>query len=390
MIKGLAHSVTGLALSTLVTTTNLLPVLAQTTIDSGGVAQGDLANPLAPTSPLAPTVPSISSTSAQSSDAYSLGAGDIIRVDSFDTPELILEARYTLLLDGSVNLPWVGAVNLQGLTLRQAAEELKQRYGNYINNPTITVTLVAARPLRIGVIGEVNRPGSYTLTVFGSESTGSSLSQRSVAETGTQWPTVSKAIQTAGGITQIANIRNITIKRPQILANRQEVQSIEVNLWQFLKDGDLSQDVFLKDGDTIVIPEAKTLEPIEANQIALSNFSPEVIRVNVVGEVVSPGSVAIRPNSTMNQAILAAGGLKNGRAKRKVEVIRLNPNGSVSRREISVDLSQGLDETNNPPVRNNDVIVVNRTGFAAATDTLSSVLNPITGLFSLLSIFGLR
>lgn len=354
---------------------------------------------LAPISPgvsnvISPDLPRTSQLAAPSSapssiaGAYTLGAGDLVRVDIFDTPELTLEPRYTVLLDGSVNLPWVGSILIQGLTLSQASQIIAARYSRFIRNPIITVSLVAPRPLKIGVIGEVNRPGAYIITVIASETTQTSLNQRSTVESGSQWPTVSKAIQTAGGITQAANIRNIQIRR---LQRPLENEVIDVDLWNFLKAGDLSQDILLRDGDTIVVPVATNLDAAEATQIASSNFSPEVIRVNVVGEVVTPGTVSVRPNTTLNQAILTAGGLRNTRARRNnVELIRLNPNGTVSRRTIALDFAQGLNDKNNPPLYNNDVIVVNRNTLANVTDFVGAVLSPVSGLFGLFTLLGIR
>jgi polysaccharide export outer membrane protein len=60
---------------------------------------------------------------------------------------------------------------------------------------------------------------------------------------------------------------------------------INVDLWDLLRSGDLSEDVILQEGDTITIPTATVLDPAEANQLAGASFSPNTIVVNVVGEV---------------------------------------------------------------------------------------------------------
>ena len=99
-----------------------------------------------------------------------------------------------------------------------------------------------------------------------------------------------------------------------------------MDLWQFLRAGEQSQDLALRDGDSILVPTATTLDLEEVTEVASSNFSPETIKVGVVGEVVAPRSVSIPPNTSLNQAVLAAGGFKGGRARRDVELIRLNPN----------------------------------------------------------------
>jgi polysaccharide export outer membrane protein len=321
------------------------------------------------------------------SPPYTLGAGDIVRLDSFDTQEIVFEQRYTILLDGTLNLPWIGSISVQGLTLEQAGAKISDRYREFVRNPRMTISLVAPRPLKVGVIGEVNRPGSYIISVISNEITQASLNQRSSAEGGNQWPTVSKALQTAGGITQGASIRTIKVRR--ILPSGEE-RLLDVDLWKFLQEGDLDQDRLLRDGDAIIVSRAETLDAAEATQVAQSNFSPAEIRVSVVGEVLNPGTIALRPNTTLNQAILTAGGFRPVRARKvDVELIRLNPNGSVSRRNYKIDLSRGLDDTVNPPLHNNDVVVVNRTGIAKIADTLGVVLTPLSGVFSLFTILGL-
>ena len=322
-----------------------------------------------------------------SEDAYTLGAGDLVKVDIFDTPELKLESRYTVLVDGSLNLPWIGTIKVQGLTLVQAADVLALRYAQFINKPLITLNSVSPRPLKIAVLGEVNRPGAYIISpISGTETSRTNLSDRTSSETGSQWPTVTKAIQTAGGITQLANVRKIQVRRGQ-RAGAERV--IDVDLWKFLQAGEQNQDFALRDGDAIVIPLATQLNPAEATEIATSNFSPETIKVSVVGEVVTPGLVTVLPNTSLNQAVLVSGGFKSGRAlKKDVELIRLNPNGTVSRRGISIDFSKNLDESSNPALRNNDIIVVKPNALARTSDFLNLLVSPITGTLGVLKLLG--
>lgn len=365
---------------------------------SPGLAQSPLQTTPFPSSPLPPVQPGLAPAQNVPSPAveraiaappsptsYTLGAGDLVRVEIFETPELVLEPRYTVLIDGTLNLPLIGPVPVQGLTLAQASETISLRYSRFIRRPVITVGLAAPRPLKIGVVGEVNRPGSYIIPVISNESIQTNLTQRSaVSESGSQWPTVSRALQAAGGITQLANVRQVQIRR---LGSAGSEEVITVDLWRFLQEGDLSQDAILRDGDTIQVAKATQFDPEELTQIGTSNFSPEVIRVNVVGEVVTPGAVAVRPNTTLNQAILAAGGLRNERASRqRVELIRLNPDGSVTRRELNLDFSKGLNEENNPSLRNNDVVLVQRTGLARTSDFLSVLLAPFNAVFGVVNL----
>lgn len=236
-----------------------------------------------------------------------------------------------------------------------------------------TFGIRAVEPVKVAIVGEVTRPGSYTINAGGGNAQG--------AGSGSTPPTLTEAIQTAGGITALADVRQVEVRRP----TRQGTERvISINLWQLLQSGDLAQDVLLQDGDTIVIPTATAIDPAEAANLAEASFSPERIQVNIVGEVKNPGSVEVPPNTPLNQAILAAGGFDNTRARRgSVELIRLNPNGTVAKRNIPVDFSEGIDQENNPPLRPGDVVVVNRSTLTRVSDTLGTILSPVGRFFSL-------
>jgi polysaccharide export outer membrane protein len=414
-----------------------------------------------------------------------------------------------VLVDGSLNLPVIGAVTVRGRTLQQASETISQLYARYVRRPLVTVGLLATRPVTIAIAGEVNRPGTYTAgaqggggagitagqfptvtqaitlaggitqsaavgevklrrrnspttytinlwallnqgdisqdvalrdgdTLFiptvvdvnpsdtrtladasfanrqalpiniaivgevarpgpyeitgGGAGTGGATGAVTGATTGVAAgggaaggpPTITKAIQVAGGITSQADVRSVTIRRP---TRSGQSKVIEVNLWEMLRTGDISQDVILQNGDTITIPTATAIDPAEATVLAGASISPNTIVVNVVGEVTRAGAIPVPPNTPLNQAILAAGGFNNRAKKSKVDLIRLNPNGSVSKREVEVDLAQGINEEGNPTLRNNDVVVVRRSTVASIGDTLGTVLAPITNFFGLLNLF---
>lgn len=461
-----------------------------------------------PTSTLPPTTPA----PIPPEESYTLGGGDLVQIDIFDAPEYSGQnARYQVLIDGSLNLPLVGNISVKGLTLKQAGNLLTQKYIRYFQRPLTTVTLLAPRPLSISVTGEVNRPGSYpinlaqqagqitalsfpTLTsalklaggitqaadvkkiqirrtqsngsnqiltvnlwqflqsgdrsqditlrdgdsitiptatkidlaesaqlsdasfaadrsqpitiaiigevfrpgsyvVTGNTRTGTAGVPGSVNQTFNQtidpFPTVTRAIQIAGGIKPLADIRHIQIHRSTRSGTK---QIIDVNLLKLLKDGDLYQDVILQAGDTVTIPTATQLSPAETTELASASFSPDSIRVNVVGEVKQPGTVQIPPNSTLNQAILAAGGFDLKRANtRIVELIRLNSDGTVSKQQIPINFAQGINDKTNPSLHNNDIVVIGRSGLAKFSDGLSSVLAPVNTLpvFSILNLVGL-
>jgi polysaccharide export outer membrane protein len=93
----------------------------------------------------------------------------------------------------------------------------------------------------------------------------------------------------------------------------------------------------------------------------------------------------------LNQALLTAGGFKTNRASRSnVELIRLNPNGTIYRENVPVDFAQGANAKNNPILRDNDIVVVSRSNTARVADALDLVLSPGAGIITLLSILGIR
>ncbi len=418
---------------------------------------------------------------------YTLGPGDVVRLDIFQVPEY--SGEFPVLVDGTISLRLVGNVQVTGLSLEEVSELVRQKYANYLKRPIINVGLVSPRPLKIGISGEIDNPGSYEFAL-------GSPNQK--------FPTVTDIIEQAGGITTLADVRNVEITRtingrsivftsdlwsllnknrldqdislrdgdtiliptvdkidsseldrladasfglqsdepvnvavvgeiyrpgthtvrPEQIGDEQEAslpprltQALEVaggvkpladvrkveihretwdgqekvmvvNLWELIQAGDEDQDIILEEGDTIIIPEAKALSSEEAEKIAEGVISPAEITVNIVGEVGDPGPQQVRPNTPLNQAILAAGGFNNRRANtKKVELVRLNPNGTVAKRTIDVDLAEGINEENNPVLKNNDVVMVSRSGVTQVTDGLGKVLSPVAGTLGILRIF---
>ncbi|MEP0911430.1 SLBB domain-containing protein [Leptolyngbya sp. GB1-A1] len=446
--------------------------IAQTQFSESPVRATTL--PSLPTSPPQPTTNLLSAEAVD--QTYRLGPGDAIQVNFFNVPEYSGTQR--VLVDGTVNLPAVGNVSVAGLTLAEAEQTIAAVYGRELRNIRVTVGLAQSRPLRVGVAGEVRQPGYYVM-----------------ASNDAQLPSVAQAIQTAGGVTQLANLRQVQVRRigragtPEIIsvnlwalleqgdlsqnltlldgdtiviaptdsmnaaeteqlaasnlasneaqainisligevgrpgaykldsaagnratltqaiqaaggvtpeadlrkvqvqrsARNGTMQATTLDLWQLVTAGDLSQDLILQPGDRITIAKAEAMTPEEMSRVTGSNVSPTNIRVNIVGEATSPGAVQVPANTTLNQALLAAGGF-NRRSRRTVELIRINPNGTLTQRNIEVDWDRPVDPETNPILFNNDVIRVRRNGLASFSDTATSILEPI---FRILPVFGL-
>ncbi len=416
---------------------------------------------------------------------YTLGSGDIINVDIFRVPQYSGETQ--VLVDGALNLPLIGKVNVKGLSLEEASSVLSNRYGQYLRRPIITLSLISSRPIQIGIAGEVGRPGSYTVERNSNQSSrlsqlietaggitqSADLYQIQVKRSGSQtvtvnlWDliqngnlaqdvvlrdgdsvfiptatsrlqnsalladasfatdvsqpvnvaiigevyrpgpytlqggivrtgeagtpgaagssstptTVTRAIQVAGGIKPNADIRQVQVVRSTRTGTP---QIFDVDLFALLRDGDLGQDAILQEGDTVFVPLAAEVSPEDLGEVASASFSPDTIRVNVVGEVEQPGLSELPPNTPLSQAILAAGGFNNRARRGTAELVRINDDGTVNRSTLDVDFAEGIDEANNPLLRNNDVVIVNRNGLARVGDAIGTITSPLGGIFSII------
>ncbi len=327
-------------------------------------------------------MPTDQSVSTLQEDAYIIGPGDVLDLKLFDAGEL--SGSLEVLNDGSVPLPLVGSVRLSGLTLQQATQWVQQLLSEELLRPDLQLRVVKPRPIRVAVVGQVERPGIYSLT------TSEASTAEGVVNTISGLPTVVDAIQKAGGITQNANLRGVVLQR-RLPGTESELshKQTELDLLDLVLDGNQSQNPFLFDGDTIRISKAEET-PEEAMELAAVNLSPQVISVNVIGEVLKPGSVQLQANTPLVQAVLAAGGPKNWRASTgDVELVRINRNGSATLKKFRIDLEEGASNEKNPPLRDGDSVKVNRSTLARASDAINAVSQPLGGLVQIWTLFRL-
>lgn len=239
----------------------------------------------------------------------------------------------------------------------------------------------AISPPKVVVVGAVNRPGTYTVKGESNNVNNNTQLTGAVA-----LPTVTNAIQAAAGIKPTANISQIQLIR----MTRSGEQKIAINLFKLLQQGDSSQDIILQEGDRILIPVAQNTNAQDVELIASSTFSPATIKVNVLGETGNGpnqrvNTIEVASNTTLNQAILIAGGFNPTRAnKNEVDFIRLNPNGTVTKRMIKLNFARGIDPDSNPRLQNYDTIVIGRNNLTRVGDGFSTILTPFGGLFNIL------
>lgn len=315
-------------------------------------------------------------------DSYILGPGDQLELRILDPGASTLNGPLEILNDGSAALALLGNVVLEGLSLTQATAWLQSLYSQYLQRPELNLRVVRQRPIQITVVGEVEKPGLYTLT----QGESSSVAGASVQVSGL--PTVVTAIQKAGGLTQTANITDVRLERFLTGGNNAR-KEMRLDLLKLLQKGDRRQNPFVMDGDTILVGKADVADEA-VMELAAANLSPQTISVNIVGEVVKPGQVSLEANTPLNKAILSAGGPVKGRAKNdSVELVRVNRNGSVTHEFFKLDYSQPVNSMRNPPLRDGDTVIVNRTALAVASDGLDLVARPITSLVNVWALVDL-
>lgn len=191
---------------------------------------------------------------------YVLGPGDSVRVQLFGNVNGIYEFEVTR--DGILNLPEIGPVTVAGIPFSEFRKDLNQRVAEMLIGTQVSVTMGPLRTIRVFVLGDVQRPGSYVV---------SGLS------------TISSALYRSGGISEVGSLRRIQLKR-----NGQRVTTLD--LYDLLLEGDTSNDRRLQPGDVIFVP------PIGPT-------------VGVGGAVVRPAIYEASDGATVGDVIELAGGL---------------------------------------------------------------------------------
>lgn len=297
------------------------------------------------------------------SDLYVLGPGDGLNLTFLDPSAKEVGGPVNILPDGTATLALLGSVQLTGLTIGQATRWLTSLYGKQLLRPQLFLTLTSPRPVKVTVIGEVEKPGLYPM---------SSLS------------TPVTAIQAAGGITLNSDIRRVLLRR-RAGADGSQKQTV-LDLAQLFQFGNQRQNPILFDGDTIIVGRTEEVVPQEILQLGATNLAPASISVSVIGEVKSPGTLSLPANTPMLEAIFRAGGPVVWRANRRnVELVRLNRNGTTTREVYNYKDKLNVSKGMNPPLRNGDTIIVNRSFYAETMDMVNQVLVPLGTVGSLIN-----
>ena len=297
-------------------------------------------------------------------DYYLLGPGDILKIRVFSAPEF--SGQYLVLNDGSISSVLFDKIKVSGLTLNDASLLIEETLKNEIIDPSIELTLIKARDIKILIIGEVERPGVYTLQILNKDET-------------LNVPTLVDAIQKAGGFTESANLMNISLVRelPKNITGKKEAN---IDLISLLTNGDQKNNPILFDKDTIKV---KKIDIKNKDQFKLlkSNLYSEKIEVNVIGEVQNPGRIELKRNSRISNAILAAGGPINIRSKKNnIQLLRIKNNGTLEKSYHPLNFKKSSAKSKNPILKDGDTLFVGRSPIAKVSDGINAIATPITNI----------
>jgi protein involved in polysaccharide export with SLBB domain len=226
---------------------------------------------------------------------YVVGPGDTLDLQLYGGNE---SGNYKLTVqrDGRINVPKLGPILVGGMSFDEARGVIEQHVAKELIGSRVSVTMGDLRSIRVFVLGEANKPGSYTV---------SGLS------------TMTNALFVSGGVKKIGSLRNIELKR-----NGQVVTTLD--LYDLLLRGDTSQDRQLMPGDVIFIPPIGNI-------------------VSVDGAVQRPAIYELKRERTAEQAVEIAGGLTPDADATRGQLERILPSKLLEMQNVDLTAAAGRD-----------------------------------------------
>lgn len=221
------------------------------------------------------------STNIPTPTNYKLGPGDEVIIDIWGTNQATI--RQTISPDGTINIPDIGVVNLNGMTVKEADSYMRRKLGQIYSvdgedaRSDIKLTLGNIRTIQVNLMGEVANPGTYYL---------SSLSN------------LYHALHRAGGVSDLGSLREI-----QLVRNGKTVATVDV--YDFILEGKADGNVILEEGDIIIVPPYKQI-------------------VELDGNVKRPMSYELKDGETVQDLIDYAGGFTGDAYKDNIRMVRQN------------------------------------------------------------------
>lgn len=270
----------------------------------------------------------------------SLGPGDLIEISVFDVPEFS-SLKLRIPVGGSVTLPLIGAIPAAGRTSSELEKEIRTRLQrDFMNDPQVSVFVAEQKSQRISVIGAVRTGGVYPLTGHLRLADALALAGGLVDDAGhtvyvsRRVPVETAASSTAGGTaTTAANRERVEHSRSAEVA--EVVTAIDLDAFVAGKD---ELNLLLQSGDVINIPRAGSYY--------------------VGGEVEHPGSFFLKARTTVQQAIVTAGGVKDVADWDDLRLYRMGADGQ--RQVLAFSLNDFEHGKPSPEIRQGDIVIVGR------------------------------
>jgi polysaccharide biosynthesis/export protein len=254
---------------------------------------------------------------------------------------------------GEITMPLVGVIRVASMTTKEIEKRLMDLYdARFLVNPQVTVEVKEFHHQRVAVTGAVKKPGSYEI-----------IGPRTLLE----------VLSLAGGFTNVENgqagdvvnvIRHqnapdLAKFKGQPFAPKTETMVIDLHRLISGKEPDLNITVL--GGDVVNVPFAGT--------------------AYVLGGVRKPGSITVKENLTVSQALAIAGGIDPILGTNKITVMRFDEGKAMS---ININL-QDIIDMNEPdiPVKENDVVVVNESPLKKSIYVIRTLLPIPSGGYSL-------
>jgi polysaccharide export outer membrane protein len=171
-------------------------------------------------------LPPASSSNNAGDSTFVIGNDDVLAINVWKEPDFSRSIQVRS--DGKISLPLLGEVQAAGLTPKQLQDDLVTRLRDYITKPEVTVMVEQVNSKKFNILGQVTKPGSYSLTLA---------------------PTIVDAIALAGGPKDFAKQKSIYILRQTPGGGQTRVV---FNYKDFLKGK--TQNIKLEPHDTVVVP----------------------------------------------------------------------------------------------------------------------------------------
>lgn len=238
---------------------------------------------------------------------YKLGPGDVVEIEVLG--DVNTRSRTVVGPDGKIYFYVLPGIDVWGLTLTQARERIVQGLQNFVREAQpVSISLREAASQRVWVLGRLNEPGVYPLT-------GPTTLLEAISAAGGPAPATTFA--TLNGNFSGSNLRGGTDEAADLSRAfvMRQGQLLRVNFQKLLRDGDMSQNIYLQPDDFVYLPSAT------------------VGNVHVLGAVTAPRAVEYVNQLTVLQAVAQAGGTLIREAyPQQIAVVR----GSLTEPKIAI------------------------------------------------------